>query len=149
MESKEPKYPEKTIEMVWCSDNRIWIKASDGKEYSQPLEVFPTLMFATKEQRDKVEINKWRDAIRWPEIDEDIHISSFFEDETVNYDNEVNNLLSRFPWLDMKAFAEYLGMHWTKLARFRFGVWTPSPETFEKIKNGIRAIGKEMSAAVL
>ena len=82
-------------------------------------------------------------------MDEDIHISIFFKQETVNYDNEVYHLLSRFPYLDMKNFAEYIGMHWTKLARFRYGVWTPTTETIEKIKKGIIAIGKEMSAAVL
>lgn len=145
----EPKDPVKKIEMVWFANNRIYIKTDDDCEYSQPLEVFPILLDATNEQRAKFKINKWGDAIRWPEIDEDIHISSFFEDETVNYDNDVNNLLSRFPWLDLKAFAQYLGMHWTKLARFKYGVWTPTPETFTKIKNGIIAIGKEMSAAVL
>lgn len=145
----EPKDPVKTIQMVWFSDNRIFIKTEDGGEYSQPLEVFPALMFATTEQRSKFKINKWRDSIHWPEVDEDIHVSSFFENETVNYDNEVNELLSRFPWLDLKAFAEYIGMHWTKLARFRFGVWTPGPESFAQIKNGVKAIGKEMSAAVL
>lgn len=148
MMTKEYKDPVITIEMVWFSDERIYIRASDGLEYSQPLEVFPSLFDATREQREKYVINKWRDALRWPEIDEDIHISSFFENETVNYDNEVNRLLSRFPWLDMKAFAKYLGMHWTKLARFRYGVWTPSAETMKKIKDGIIALGKEMSAAV-
>ncbi|MDE6199859.1 MAG: hypothetical protein K2L55_01030 [Muribaculaceae bacterium] len=88
-------------------------------------------------------------SLRWEKVDEDIHISNFYDSESVNYDNEVNKLLSRFPWLDLKAFAEYIGMHWTKLARFRFGIWTPSPETMLKIKDGIKSIGKEMCAAVL
>lgn len=146
METKEPA---KKIDMVWFTQTHIWIKTDDGNEYCQPLEVFPALKEACREQREKYRINSWRDSLHWPEIDEDIHISSFFEKETVNYNNEVNNLLSRFPWIDLKAFAKYLGMHWTKLARFKYGVWTPSPETLEKIKNGIKAIGKEMSAAVL
>ena len=55
----------------------------------------------------------------------------------------------KFPWLDLKVFAEYIGMHWTKLARFRYGVWTAGPETMSKIRNGIKAIAKEMSAAAL
>ena len=49
----------------------------------------------------------------------------------------------------MKAFAEYLGMHWTKLARFRCGVWKPNAETMDKIRKGIVDIGKEMADAVL
>lgn len=136
------------IKRVWFADNQIWITTEDGTEYSQPLEVFPALLFASDEEREQYYI--WNDdsSIRWDKIDEDIHVSNFFERETVNYDNEVNNLLSRFPWLDLKGFAEYIGMHWTKLARFRYGVWTPAPETVARIKNGLRAIGKEMSAAV-
>lgn len=145
----EPKDPIKTIQMVWFSDNRIFIKTDDGNEYSQPLEVFPALLYATPEQRERFKINKWHDSIHWPEVDEDIHISSFFEKETVNYDNEVNRILSLFPWLDLKEFAKYIGMHWTKLARFRFGVWTPGPESLKQIKNGIKSIEKEINAAVL
>lgn len=144
MESNDPTI---TIEMVWFSDGEIHIQTSDGKTFSQPLEVFPVLMEATQEQRAKYHLNKWRDSIHWPELDEDIHISSFFSPETVNYDNEVNHLFNRFPWLDLKIFASLAGMHWTKLARFRYGVWTPSEETLEKIKSTIRKIAKEMSAA--
>lgn len=137
------------IKMLWFEDGYIKIQTNKNEILSQPLEVFPALFCATPVQREKYYL--WDDnrSIRWEELDEDIHISHFHEKETVNYDNDVNNLLSRFPWLDMKAFADFIGMHWTKLARFRYGVWTPSPETFAKIKNGIRAIGKEMSAAIL
>lgn len=140
---------EDSIKKLWFADNRIFILTSDGEQYSQPLEAFPALFNATPVQRENYYLWDDNKSIRWEDIDEDIHISNFFEPETVNYDNEVNHLLSRFPYLDMKAFAEYLGMHWTKLARFRYGVWTPSTKTIEKIKNGIIAIGKEMSAAVL
>lgn len=140
---------EDSIKKLWFADNRIFILTSDGEQYSQPLEAFPALFNATPAQRENYYLWDDNKSIRWEDIDEDIHISNFFEPETVNYNNEVNHLLSRFPYLDMKAFAEYLGMHWTKLARFRYGVWTPSTKTIEKIKNGIIAIGKEMSAAVL
>lgn len=146
-ENTNNKFPK--IREVWFADNRIWITTEDGFQYNQPLEAFPALFLATPEERDNYYL--WCDntSIRWEKLDEDIHVSNFFEPETVNYDNDVNNLLSRFPWLDLKAFAEYIGMHWTKLARFRYGVWTPHPETFAKIKDGIKSIGKEMSAAVL
>lgn len=145
----EAKVPDKKIDMVWFTQSHIYIKTDDGLEFCQPLEVFPALKAASREQRERYRLSAWRDSLRWPEIDEDIHISNFFERETVNYDNEVNNLLSRFPWLDLKEFASYLGMHWTKLARFKYGVWTPSPETLSKIKDGIVAIGREMSAAAI
>lgn len=137
------------INKVWFEDGCIKIQTNKDEMLSQPLEAFPALFSATADQRGNYYL--WDDnrSIRWEELDEDIHISHFHEPETVNYDNEVNKLLSRFPWLDMKGFAEFIGMHWTKLARFRYGVWTPSPETIAKIKKGIITIGKEMSAAVL
>lgn len=93
----------------------------------------------------------WDDnrSIRWDEIDEDIHISNFDKPEKVNYDNEVNNLLSPFPWLDLKEFAGMLCMSKSKLDRFRYGVWTPSPETVKNIKTTLRTIAKSMSAAIL
>lgn len=145
----EQQIVEEQIKAVWFEEGSIKIQTSKDAVMSMPLEVFPALFCATPTQREKFYL--WDDnrSIRWEELDEDIHISHFYEPETVNYDNDVNRLLSRFPWLDMKAFAEFLGMHWTKLARFRYGVWTPSPETFAKIRNGIIAIGKEMSAAAL
>ena len=140
------EYPR--IEQVWFADNKIWVATTDGSQLCKPLELFPALMLATPEEREQFYI--WGDntSIRWEKLDEDIHISHFYENENVNYDNEVNNLLSRFPWLDMKEFAQYLGMHWTKLARFRYGVWTPSTETLERIKEGIKDIGQQMLAAV-
>lgn len=143
METKE------YITKVWFADNRIWISTNIGSQYSQPLEAFPALFYAS--ENDRADYLLWLNntSIRWEKIDEDIHISNFYDSESVNYDNEVNDLLSRFPWLDLKVFAEYIGMHWTKLARFRFGIWTPSPETMAKIKNGIKSVGKEMCTATL
>lgn len=140
---------EEQIKILWFEEGHIKIQTTSGEVLSQPLEVFPALFSATPTQREKYYLWDNNRSIRWEELDEDIHISHFHEVETVNYDNEVNRLLSRFPWLDMKAFAQYIGMHWTKLARFRYGVWTPSPETIARIKNGIVAIGKEMSVAAI
>ena len=137
------------IAKIWFDDGRICVLTDKGKRYSQPLEAFPELLEATPAQRENYYL--WDDerSARWEELDADIHVSNFFEPESVNYDNEVNRLLSRFPYLDMKRFAEYLGMHWTKLARFRYGVWAPSAETLKAIKEGIVSIGKEMAAAAV
>lgn len=136
-----------SIERLWFEDGKIFIETKSGKTLSQRLEVFPELMHVSSFERDDFYFWNNNQSIRWDNLDVDIHISNFFETETVNYDNDVNHLLSRFPWLDMKVFAEFLGMHWTKLARFRYGVWTPTPDTLDKIKNGIIALGKKMVAA--
>ena len=135
------------IQKVWFDEKCIFIETSDMETRALRLEVFPELMQAKPFERSEFYLWNNNQSIRWENLDVDIHISNFFEEESVNYDNEVNHLLSRFPWIDMKVFAEFIGMHWTKLARFRYGVWTPSPETLDKIKNGIIALGKKMVAA--
>lgn len=139
---------DKAIKRVWFEDNKILIVTLDGEVLSQPLEVYPSLLEATDEQRYDYEIWDEGQSIRWEIIDEDVHISEFYEKETVNYDNEVNRLLSRFPYLNLKAFAEYIGMHWTKLARYRYGVWTPGESDLDDIKSGLQRIGREMLEAV-
>ena len=139
---------DKAIKRVWFEENKILIVTLDGEVLSQPLEVYPSLLEATDEQRYDYEIWDEGQSIRWEIIDEDVHISEFYEKETVNYDNEVNRLLSRFPYLNLKAFAEYIGMHWTKLARYRYGVWTPGESDLEDIKSGLQRIGREMLEAV-
>lgn len=137
------------IEKVWFEEGKIFILTNMGEERNHFLEVFPSLYYASEDERNNFYLWDDNHSIRWPNIDEDIHVSNFFEEETVNYDNEVNKLLSKYPYLDIKVLAELMGMHWTKLARFRFGVYKTSEETLKKIKATIRKLGKEMSAAVL
>lgn len=67
------------IKEVWFSNNRIYIRLSDGNTYNRPLEAFPVLMEASDSERKSFEINRYGDAIRWAALDEDIHVSSFFE----------------------------------------------------------------------
>lgn len=67
-----------TIKKVWFEDRAIFIQTSEDKTLSQPLDKFPILCKATDEQRERYTICKRGDALRWAEIDEDIHIASFF-----------------------------------------------------------------------
>lgn len=133
-----------TIKKVWFTNDKIWISTYDGNVKSLMLEVFPELYYASIHEREDFYLYDNDRSIRWENIDLDIHISNFFEEISVNYDNEVNRLLSRFPFLDLKEFASYVDMHWSKLARYKFGVWTPSNGEFESIKKGIHTIAKEM-----
>lgn len=137
------------IKIVWFENGNIFIKNNYDEVLGLPLEVFPALKEASTSQREKFYI--WGDAksIRWEELDEDIHISHFHEPETVNYDNDVNVLLTRYPWIDMKALADYIGIHWTMLARFRYGVWNPTEEMMDDIRNSIVKMGKEMTLAAV
>ncbi len=70
---------EKIIKL-WFDANRICIQTDANKVYSRPLEAFPVLLDATEEQRLDFQIGRFGDDVRWKDIDEDIHISSFTED---------------------------------------------------------------------
>ncbi len=69
------------IAEVWFGDNRIYIETDAQKIYSRPLEMFPLLLNATEQQRNDFKIGRFGNDIRWEAIDEDIHISSFLEEE--------------------------------------------------------------------
>ncbi|MFQ8804129.1 MAG: DUF2442 domain-containing protein [Alistipes indistinctus] len=62
-----------------------------------PLEAFPVLKDATDDERMNYTIEMRGEAIRWAKLDEDIHISSFFETAEPNYSNEIAAIFSHFP----------------------------------------------------
>ena len=136
------------IKRVWFSDNRIYILTADGTEKSRPLEAFPRLKDASDEQRNSYEV--WDDgqSIRWEEIDEDVHVSSFSESTEPNYDNEVAKMIDSVGVLDVSAFAEMIGMSKSKLDLFRYGIWKPSDDSLQKIKDGLRQIECRIAAVL-
>lgn len=136
------------ITKIWFSDGRIYAMTNAGNTLSQRLEIFPALLEASETQREDYYFYDDCTCIRWESIDEDLCIDDLRQDLPVNYDNEVNALLSRFSYLDFKIVAKYAGMHWTKLARFRYGVWTPSTKEFASITRALNTIGKELLTAV-
>jgi len=111
------------------------------------LEVFPTLKDATKEQREAVIIKPWGDAMRWEEIDEDIHISTFYEDLKPNHDNEVAALFNQFPQLNVSEVARLIGLHKSLLAQYIYGVKTPSKDRMKKIKSVLHQLGLDLAEA--
>ena len=61
------------------SENKMIVFLEDGRELAVPLEWFPRLRKATKEQ-----LKKWRfigkgEGIHWEEIDEDVSIENLLE----------------------------------------------------------------------
>ncbi len=54
---------------------------------------------------------KWGDALRWKELDVDIHISSFYEEVEIKKENEVAALFEKFPQLNVSEVARSLGIH--------------------------------------
>ena len=64
---------------VSFTESKMNIVMEDGRELSVPLEWFPKLRDATREQ-----LSKWRfigngEGIHWEELDEDILVEKLFE----------------------------------------------------------------------
>lgn len=140
------KHDEKILK-VWFENERIYIHTDKGKTLSLALEVFPILKDATPQQRDAVVIEPWGDAMRWEEIDEDIHISTFYEDLKPNHDNEVADLFNRFPQLNVSEVAKLIGINKSLLAQYIYGVKTPSAERMKKIKSVLNKLGLDLAKA--
>ena len=135
-----------TIVKLWFSDERIFILTDQGKEYSRPLEAFPILLEATPQQRAQFEIGLDGDDIRWDEIDEDIHISSFFETAEPDTNNPIADVFKRFPQLNVSEVARTIGINKSLLSRYIYGIKKPSAQRTEQILDAIRQLGREMAA---
>lgn len=133
-----------TILKVWFENERIYIKTNTGKTLSLALEVFPRLKDATPAQREAYEIEPWGDAMRWEEIDEDIHISTFYEDLKPDHDNEVAALFNRFPQLNVSEVARSIGIHKTLLSQYIYGVKTPGEKRMQAIKDALHKLGEDL-----
>lgn len=135
-----------TIEKLWFDSERIWIQTDDLQKISRPLEAFPTLKEASNEERMSFKINNLKDSIRWEIIDEDIHISSFFEEQEPNYENEIALIFKKFPQLNISEVANSIGIHKSLLAKYIYGIKKPSEQRKQEIKNALHDLGKELLA---
>lgn len=134
-----------SIVKLWFKDGRIFILTDQGNTYSRPLEAFPLLLEATPEQREAFEIGSDGDDIRWDELDEDIHISSFHETSEPNSDNPIAEVFHRFPQLNVSEMARTIGINKSLLSRYIYGIKKPSAERTEQILNAIRQLGRDLA----
>lgn len=136
------------IEKVWFDANRVFIMTDKGEQLSRPLEAFPVLKDASEEERKDFRIGKFGDDIRWEKLDEDIHISSFYETAEPNPENEVGRIFRRFPQLNVSEMARYIGINKSLLAKYIYGIKRPSEERMRQIKQAMHTMGEELVAAV-
>ena len=134
------------IEKLWFEDGRIYICTDEKQVMSRPLEAFPSLKDATDEQRLGYKIDRFGDAIRWESIDEDIHISSFYETTEPDYDNEIAEIFKRFPQLNVSEVAKSIGIHKSLLSKYIYGVKKPSLQRKMQIKEALRNLGNQLMA---
>ena len=133
------------IAKLWFAEERIYILTDKGNTYSRPLEAFPLLLEATPEQRNNYSIGFDGEDIRWEEIDEDIHISSFYNTEEPNPNNVIADVFRRFPQLNVSEVARTIGINKSLLSRYIYGIKKPSEQRTEQIIDTIRKLGKKMS----
>ena len=136
---------EKTIKDVWFKDERIYMETNTGEIYSRQLEAFPILKEASDEERQAFTFDMAGDAIRWPLLDEDIHISSFYEPDSPIQDNEIRAIFRRFPQLNVSQVAHSIGINSSLLAAYIYGTKQPSKERIQLIKGGLRLIGEQLA----
>ena len=133
------------ITKVWFDGGRICIATDDGKTYGRPLEYFPILKEATDEQRGAWKINRVGDAIRWEEIDEDIHLSSFYDTEEPDAANVIGDVFRRFPQLNVSEVARTIGIHKSLLSKYIYGSKKPSERRTAEILDTLRQIGRDLA----
>lgn len=62
---------------AWCDDAHLHVRMMDGREIATPLWWYPSLMNASPEQRNRVEL--MFSGIHWPELDEDLSIEGMLK----------------------------------------------------------------------
>ena len=134
------------IEKVWFNNERIYLLTDSGETLSRPLEAFPVLKEASEADRNDFKIGRFGDDIRWEKLDEDIHISSFYETVEPDPENEVGRIFRQFPQLNVSEMARYIGINKSLLAKYIYGIKKPSEERMRQIKDALHVIGKELIA---
>lgn len=132
------------IKDIWFDGGRIFMRDTEGAVYTRPLEAFPLLLEATEGQRENFEIDPQGDAVRWPQIDEDIHVSSFLEQKEPNEDNEIAQIFHRFPQLNVSEVARQMGINKSLLSKYIYGIKTPSEHRRLEIKHALHTLGEEL-----
>lgn len=135
------------IKNLWFDGNRIYMRSTEGRVLSRPLEAYPELKEASMEERNDFSIDEDGMAIRWETLDADMHISSFYETTEPNEQNEVAEMFRRFPWLNVSEVARYLNINKSLLARYIYGISKPSEQRLTQIREAFHMFGKELLSA--
>lgn len=135
-----------TIKNIWFENERIYMLSSEDKVYSRPLETFPVLKEASEGERMNYTVEMRGTALRWKELDEDIHISSFYKTEEPDNTNEIAQIFRRFPQLNVSEVARSMGINKSLLSKYIYGIKKPSEQRKAEIKDALHGLGKELLA---
>lgn len=120
------------------------METENDETYSRALEAFPVLKDATPQQRNAFKIGKDKTDIRWKELDEDIHINSFFDTIEPDYNNTVAMSLKQFPQINISALANQIGINKSLLAKYIYGIKKPSAARKKEIELALHSLGKKL-----
>ena len=135
------------IKNIWFDNNRIYMRSTENRILSRPLEAYPELKDASAEQRNDFTIDEDGMAIRWETLDADMHISIFYETTEPNPQNEVAAMFNRFPWLNVSEVARAIGINKSLLARYIYGISKPSEQRVQQIREAFHSFGRELQSA--
>ena len=135
------------IKSLWFDEDRIYIRTTENRVLSRPLEAYIELQEASAEERNSFVIDSDGVSIRWEALDADMHISSFYETTEPNYHNEVAEMFNRFPWLNVSEVANTIGINKSLLARYIYGISKPSEQRLDQIRKALHEMGKELQTA--
>ncbi|MCZ8043292.1 MAG: DUF2442 domain-containing protein [Beijerinckiaceae bacterium] len=74
MSTAEELLIEARVQNVRCTDDRLIVDLTDGRELSVPMRWYPRLQNATPAQRADWELAGAGYGIHWPQIDEDLSV---------------------------------------------------------------------------
>lgn len=74
MSTAEELLIEARVRDVRCTEDRLIVDLTDGRELSVPIRWYPRLLNATPAQRAHWELAGAGYGIHWPEIDEDLSV---------------------------------------------------------------------------
>lgn len=135
-----------TIKHIWFENGRIYMLSSLDKVYSRPLEAFPVLKDASDKERERFHLELKGTAVRWNDLDEDIHISSFYTKAEPEPLNEVASIFREFPQLNVSEVARGMGINKSLLSKYIYGIKKPGPERLEEIKHALHLLGQRLLA---
>ena len=135
------------IKSLWFDEDRIYIRTTENRVLSRPLEAYIELQEASAEERNSFVIDSDGVSIRWEALDADMHISSFYKTTEPNYRNEVAVMFNRFPWLNVSEVANAIGINKSLLARYIYGISKPSEQRLNQIREALHEMGKELLTA--
>lgn len=74
MSATETNLIEARVQKARCTDDRLIVDLTDGRELSVPIRWYPRLLNATPAQRADWQLAGAGYGIHWPQIDEDLSV---------------------------------------------------------------------------